>query len=280
MRAINLDQKEFWNGPRGESWVSGQAQMDRFLHPFTEELLRRARPARGERVLDVGCGTGETSLLVAEAVGEGGAVLGVDISQPMLDLARNRAMAAGAQRAAFALKDAQVEDLGPEADLVMSRFGVMFFEDPAAGFANMRRHARPGARLCFVCWQPVRENEWVTVGLAAAKQHVAFPPPPDPYAPGPFALADMDRTLGLLAQAGWREAAGEPFRVEISQGGSAEQAAENLMLRGPISRAMAEATQAQIDAVRRDLTAALTARAGTDDVKLGAAVWFVTARND
>lgn len=279
MNAINADQKEFWNGAGGESWVQGQEQMDRFLRPFTEELMRRAAPAPGERVLDIGCGTGETSLLAAEAVGEKGAVFGVDISQPMLDLARNRAMMAGAMHAAFSVRDAQAEDLGPQADLVMSRFGVMFFEDTAAGFANMRRHARPGGRLSFVCWQPVRENEWVTIGLGIAKAHVAFPPPPDPYAPGPFALADIDRTLALLAEAGWQDAAADPFATTISQGGTPEAAAENLMQRGPISRAMAEASDRQKEAVMRELIVALQAKAGDEGVKLGAAVWFVSARN-
>lgn len=279
MTAINEDQKTYWNGAGGASWVQGQEQMDRFLRPFTEELMRRAAPAPGDRVLDIGCGTGETSLLAADAVGGTGAVFGVDISQPMLDLARNRAMMAGAMHAAFSVRDAQTDELGPLADLVLSRFGVMFFEDPAAGFANMRRHAKPGGRLSFVCWQPVRENEWVTIGLGIAKKHVAFPAPPDPYAPGPFALGDIDRTLSLLAEAGWQGAAADPVKTRLYQGRDAREAVEVLMLRGPISRVMADATDAQKEAVARELTVALEANAADDGIRLGAAVWFVSARN-
>lgn len=283
MTSANADQREYWNGPGGQSWSAGQAQMDRFLRPFAEGLLARAAPGLRARVLDIGCGAGETTLMAARAAGPEGAALGVDISQPLIELARARAGAEGLPNAAFMIGDAQTDALadalGTPADLVLSRFGVMFFEDPAAAFANIRRHTKPGGRLCFVCWQPVRENEWVTIGLGIAKKHVAFPPPPDPYAPGPFALADIDRTLGLLAQAGWQAPEAEPFSTRISQGATPAEAAENLMLRGPISRAMAAADAAQRAAVLEELTAALAPMAGPDGVALGAAVWFVSARN-
>lgn len=278
MNAINQDQKEFWNGTGGESWVTGQAQMDRFLASFSDKLMALAAPRPGERVLDIGCGTGQTSLAAAEAVGGDGAVFGVDISKPMLELAASRATTQGLGNVRFDVKDAQTDDLGEPADLVMSRFGVMFFEDPAAAFANIRKHTKPGGRLAFVCWQPVRENEWVHIGLGIAKKHVAFPPPPDPYAPGPFAFADIDRTLSLLGEGGWSDAKAEPFATKLSQGGDPASAAENLMLRGPISRAVADASDAQKDAVLSELTEALKAKVTSDGVMLGAAVWLVSAK--
>ena len=277
MTAITQDQKEFWNGAGGSSWVSGQEEMDRFLAPFTDKLMTHAVPAAGERVLDVGCGTGETSLLASGLVGASGHVHGVDISRPMLDLAKTRAESAGTVRVTFAVADAQSEPLGDKADLVISRFGVMFFEEPVAAFKNIHAHARPGGRMVFVCWQPVRENEWVHIGLGIAKKHVEFPPPPDPHAPGPFAFSDIDRTLGILGDAGWKEAAAEPFSTTLNQGSSARAAAESLMLRGPISRVMMDKTDAEKDAVMADLADAMARKMADGKVMLGAGVWIVSA---
>lgn len=274
---INQDQKEFWNGQGGSSWVSGQEEMDRFLAPFTEQLMVHAAPADGQRVLDIGCGTGDTSLRAASAVGAAGAVHGVDISQPMLELARTRAKDARVAHATFALGDAQTDTLGDAADLVISRFGVMFFEQPVAAFKNIHAHTKPGGRMVFVCWQPVRENEWVHIGLGIAKKHVAFPPPPDPHAPGPFAFADIERTLGILGDAGWSNASAEPFAAKLNQGSSAQAAAESLMLRGPISRVMMDKTDAEKAAVMSDLTDAMTAKITDGQVMLGAGVWIVSA---
>ncbi|WP_422026444.1 class I SAM-dependent methyltransferase [Pyruvatibacter mobilis] len=277
MTAINEDQKTFWNGQGGETWVSGQEEMDRFLAPFSDELMVHAAPQAGEHVLDIGCGTGETSLRAAEAVGADGAVHGVDISVPMLELAKARAAAAGLTQARFSVGDAQSDALGDPVDLVISRFGVMFFENPVTAFGNIRAHVRPGGRMVFACWQPVRENEWVHVGLGIAKKHVEFPPPPDPYAPGPFAFADIERTLGLLTEAGWRNAKASPFAAKLNQGETARDGAEGLMLRGPISRALAEASEAQKAAVLHDLTEALEAKIIDGAVRLDAAIWIVSA---
>ncbi|MGD1935435.1 MAG: class I SAM-dependent methyltransferase [Candidatus Phaeomarinobacter sp.] len=277
MTAINQDQKEFWNGAGGSSWVSGQEEMDRFLSPFTEQLMKHAVPVTGERVLDIGCGTGDTSLLAAKDVGASGSVHGVDISEPMLDLARTRASNAGAAQATFALADAQSEALGDAADLVISRFGVMFFEEPVTAFQNIHAHAKPGGRMVFVCWQPVRENEWVHIGLGIAKNHVEFPPPPDPHAPGPFAFADIDRTLGILGDAGWTTASAEPFSAKLNQGSSPRAGAESLMLRGPISRVMMDRTDAEKEAVLSDLADAMESKVVDEKVMLGAGVWIVSA---
>lgn len=277
MTAINQDQKEFWNGNGGSSWVSGQEEMDRFLAPFTEQLMTHAVPAKGERVLDIGCGTGDTSLKAAAAVGASGSVHGVDISQPMLDLAESRAASQGASHASFAVGDAQTDTLGDAADLVISRFGVMFFEEPTVAFKNIHAHTKPGGRMVFICWQPVRENEWVHIGLGIAKKHVEFPPPPDPHAPGPFAFADIERTLGILGDAGWSNAKAEPFATKLNQGSSARDAAESLMLRGPISRVMMDKTDAEKEAVLSDLTDAMEAKMVDSKVLLGAGVWIVSA---
>jgi len=176
----NADQVAFWNSPAGEKWVRNQAEMDMTLAPLTEMLLARAAPAPGQRVLDVGCGTGTTVLQLAGAVGPGGHVQGLDVSEPMLALARQRVAAAGAGNVDLVLDDAQTFafDAGSR-DLVFSRFGVMFFADPPAAFANLRRALVPGGRLVFVCWADLADNPWFKVPRDAAIARLG-PVPPTP----------------------------------------------------------------------------------------------------
>src|SRR5262249_6517301 len=147
-----------------------------------------------ERVLDVGCGTGQTSIELARRAGPGGAVTGIDISAPMLARARARAADAGARTVTFLDADAQTHRFDPASlDVCFSRFGIMFFAAPDAAFANLRSALRPAGRLAFVCWQSMRDNPWMLVPLMAAAAHITLPPPPAPDAPGPFSFADADR---------------------------------------------------------------------------------------
>jgi SAM-dependent methyltransferase len=238
---------------------------------------RFAAAKPGEFVVDVGCGTGQTTLGLADAVGENGQVVGVDISRPMLEWARGRARGP-ASRSSFFEADAASYPFKPVNDLVFSRFGVMFFDDPTSAFTNIRKALKPGGRLAFVCWRSPAENTWASAPLAAARPFLPPQPPPDPLAPGPFAFADADRLKGILEAAGFRDVRIEKLDTVMNLGDSLEAAAEQMLQVGPLSRAASEvdaATRAQIvPAVR----AALQPYATEKGVRPPAACWLVGAR--
>ena len=197
----NEDQIKFWN-EKGRDWTELQDRMDANLSGAHAAVMAYAAAQSGENVLDIGCGTGQTSLALADAVGPRGRVTGVDVSQPMLGLARRRAE--GRTNASFTLADASVQPFKPEFDLLFSRFGVMFFDDPIAAFANLHSGLKPGGRLAFVCWRTAPENLWAAAPLMAARALLPEQPPPDPLAPGPFAFANAQRIRDVLAGGFWR----------------------------------------------------------------------------
>lgn len=274
--AANADQVAYWNAQAGETWATHQERLDRQIETLGAVAMAALAPRPGEGAIDIGCGCGQTTLALAGAVGPGGFVTGVDISRPMLAVARRRA--ASAANAAFLEADAQTHPFPPgAADAIFSRFGVMFFEDPSAAFANIRAALKPGGRLGFVCWRPFPLNEWMLVPLQAALALVpAPPPPPDPFAPGPFAFADADRVRGILEGAGFSEIAIEPHDARI--GGNPLDEAVDLALRvGPLGMLLREnpdRKEAVIAAVRE----ALRPHEGPDGVMLNSATWIVTAR--
>jgi SAM-dependent methyltransferase len=274
--AGNADQIAYWNGAMGERWAQFHPDMDRNLADITKGLMRLANARPGENVLDVGCGAGETSQLFAKAVAPNGHVTGVDISAPMLAVARARNIA----DADFAQADAATRIFRPEYDLVVSRFGVMFFDDPAAAFANIRKALKPGGRLAFVCWRSPQENEWVTA-LARAAQPLLPPaqPPADPFAPGPFAFADLGRVEGILLKAGFRAPRLEKLNSHMNLGNSAEEAAAQMINIGPLSRALtdANADDALRAKVRLAVTPVLDGLRKNGLVSPGAACWLVSA---
>jgi len=199
----NDEQIRYWNEIGGPTWVRLHAQTEAQLEIFGRAGLERAGVAPGERVLDVGCGAGATSIELGRRVGPSGQVLGVDISGPLLDVARGAAD--GLAHVAFERADASAAELPQGAfDLLFSRFGIMFFADPPAAFAHMRRAIRPGGRLCVVCWRAAEHNPWITVPLRAIAPHVARAPS-DPEAPGPLAFADEARVRRILESAGDRK---------------------------------------------------------------------------
>ncbi|MET0159245.1 MAG: class I SAM-dependent methyltransferase, partial [Acidimicrobiales bacterium] len=167
----NTDQREAWNGDSGLRWVADADRRDRVLAPVADALLRAAAPRAGEQVLDVGCGCGVTTLAAGQAVGSSGAATGVDLSAPMLALARERRDDADLRHVEFMEGDAQVHDLGGLHDLVLSRFGTMFFADPTAAFTNIASALRSGGRLCLATWQPLVANEWLLVPGAVLLQY-------------------------------------------------------------------------------------------------------------
>jgi SAM-dependent methyltransferase len=279
----NAEQARYWNEVAGPRWVRFQERLDREIAGFGLLALERAALAEGEAVLDVGCGCGGTSLEIARRVGPRGRVLGLDLSRPMLARARERAAAAAAAQLRFAEADAQTTELERGAfDVLFSRFGVMFFADPSAAFANLKRALRPGGRVAFVCWQRLADNPWVTVPLGALAQHVPLPAPPPPGAPGPFAFADRERVQGLLESAGFGAVEAHDVRAPMRiGGGDLAEAVEFTLEIGPAASALREAEagpelRARVAEAIRD---ALAPHAEGGAPILPAAAWVFTARS-
>jgi len=268
---------EYWNGRPARVWVTEAERFDTMLAPFGRRMLKAAALEPGERVLDVGCGNGAISLEAARAVGPGGQVTGLDLSAPMLAEARRRAEALGID-ADFVQGDAQTVCFDRPFDVVVSRFGVMFFDDPVAAFANLAEATRPGGRLCFVCWQEMFANEWLAVPAMAIVAHVGMPELPEPGAPGPFALADAGRTRSILGSAGWSDIAVEEHREAMPMGRDPEDVVA-FMLSDEMGRRLVQ--DKDPEAVRAGTEAtveALRPFATPEGVVLGGACWIVTAR--
>ena len=276
--ADNADQIAYWNADGGENWVALQKYMDAQLEPYGLRAMDALAPASGERLLDVGCGSGQTSLALGQAVGAGGTVVGLDVSRPLLDLARRRASESGAANVSFLEADAQTYGFAPASfDAVFSRFGVMFFADPPAAFANIRRAVKPGGRLAFVCWRTPAENDFMTVQLAAAAAQLPPLPPPTPGAPGPFAFADPARVRHILSSAGFRDIDLTPCDRKIG-GGDLEQTVTMSLNIGLLGRALLEHPEKRA-LVIDDVREALRPHVDEDGiVRLGSATWIVTAR--
>jgi SAM-dependent methyltransferase len=278
---VNVEMTRYWNEVSGPKWVALQELIDRQIAPLGERAIARAGLARGERVLDVGCGCGDTTLALAERVGASGAVLGLDLSGPMLSRARERAADAGRSNLRFLQADAQTVALEERFDVLFSRFGVMFFEAPEIAFANLRRALRPGARLAFVCWQALGKNPWMAIPLAAVAPFVTLPAP-TPGAPGPFAFADPARVREILERAGFSDVGFESVEEVLVVGpGDLEGSVRFVLSMGPAAAALREAPDA--DALEQKATiavrAALAPHLTPDGVRMSSASWIVTARN-
>ena len=274
---VNAGMVEYWNGRPTDVWVAEAERFDAMLGPFGRRLLTATALQPDERVLDVGCGNGAISLEAARAVGPGGRVTGLDLSAPMLGVARRRAEEQGID-IDFIQGDAQTASFDRPFDVVVSRFGVMFFDDPEVAFANLARATRPGGRLCFVCWQEMFANEWIAVPAMAIVAHVGIPELPEPGAPGPFALADAQRTRGLLESAGWSEVTVEAHKDEMRMGRDPEDVVA-FMLSDEMGRRLVEGKDPEaVQAGTEAAVEALQPYVGPEGVVLGGAYWLVTAR--
>ncbi|MET0547499.1 MAG: class I SAM-dependent methyltransferase [Caulobacterales bacterium] len=266
-------QREFWNGAPGDRWVQSQEMLDVMLAPMTGPTIDALRLPPAARVLDVGCGSGETTMLLAQ---RGYEATGVDISEPLINHARRRA--ADAKSAArFVLGDAGALPHDAQYEALFSRFGVMFFEEPIAAFKNLRALMKPDAQMAFVCWRASAENPWNLLPLQAVTPLLPkAPPPPDPNAPGPTSFADPARTRGILESAGWREIAFAPWDDEIKIGPDLATTADFMTNMG-VQRLLAEA-DVDLDVARRRVEDALAPLARADGVYAKAACWIVTGR--
>jgi SAM-dependent methyltransferase len=274
----NADQIAYWNGPGGQRWTDRQASQDILLAPICDILVDRANAAVGDFIIDVGCGCGATTMAFAHLVGPSGRVLGVDISAPML--ARARQAVPSGLPIEFILADATVQRFQPQRfDLVVSRFGVMFFAEPAVSFANLRRALKPSGRLAFACWRDPRDNPWITLPLQAVHQHVAPPPPPGPDVPGPFAFASEARVMSILSEAGFTDVKFEAcdLSLDIAIGRGLDSAVASALDIGPASRALEGQPAHIVAAAIRSVREALAPFVSGASVSLGASVWIVTA---
>jgi SAM-dependent methyltransferase len=219
----NQDQRAFWTSNAGPSWVDHEGALDQFLGPVLDQLFQNARLARGQNILDIGCGTGNSTLAAGDLVGPDGHVLGVDISATMI--ARATARAIDAPHVSFALEDAATYAFEPRFDHVISRFGVMFFADSQAAFANIAGALKPGGRMTFATWGQIQRNPWFTLPAAIAKAELGAPPKSDPDAPGPFAFRDIDKVCAMLRAAGLCEVSCRAVDMKLAlPGGMAEVA--------------------------------------------------------
>ncbi|MFL5237096.1 MAG: class I SAM-dependent methyltransferase [Rhizomicrobium sp.] len=274
----NAQQFEYWNGPAGERWSKAQDRIDHHLGLITEALLGLASPREGERILDIGCGGGTTALLLRERVGPDGAVTGIDISAPNLALARARAHA-GMADVMFLDADAATYEFVPVFDLALSRFGVMFFDDPAAAFANLRKALVKDGRLVFVCWRTFKENEWAFAPYQAALELLPPQEPMDPHAPGPFAFADRERLLSVLEQAGLQDIRIKPLDTTVNLGASLDEALTEALTLGPLARAAAELDETTRAEVRARIQPVIAKHQTPYGFIATAAVWLVSAQN-
>lgn len=274
----NADQIAYWNGPGGQHWTDRQQAQDILLAPVSDILIDRAKASTGERIVDVGCGCGATTSALAQRVGPTGHVLGIDISAPMLSRARQ--MAPVGLPVDFVLADATVYPfVSASFDLLVSRFGVMFFAEPALSFANMRRALRPSGRLAFACWREPRENPWLMAPLLAAYKHVPRLPQLGPDDPGPFSFASEPRVVRILSEAGFSQIAMEPchLSLDVAIGRGLDAAVETALEIGPASRALEGQPADVIAAATHSIREALVPFAQGQSVPLPASIWIVTA---
>jgi SAM-dependent methyltransferase len=281
MPTDNSEQIAEWNGVLGQRWVAMRQEVDRIVAPFGEAALKAAAPQPGERVIDVGCGCGETAIEIARLVGPAGSVLGIDVSQPMLEVARSRGMSAACSQLSFREGDASETRLPSNIDLLFSRFGVMFFSQPSGAFRHLRKSLRKGGRCVFVCWRTPRDNAWAMTPLSAARKALDIAPPAsDPEAPGPFAFADDERLRTILSDSGFDDIDLQRFDTAIFLGATPRSAAEGVVQMGPVSRLVREVGVEHlpivVDAIERVL---VPLAAPNGHVSLNGSTWIVAATN-
>lgn len=277
----SMMQGQDWAGAMGDKWHRHLQQFEGMIAPIGAATLELAALQAGERVLDIGCGGGHTTLQIARQVGEFGEAVGLDISQPLVDTAKRRAVEAGLPQAHFACVDAATATLTRgDFDVLFSRFGLMFFADPVAAFRNLRSMLTTPARLAFCCWGPPPENPWVARLSELIARHVDLPAPA-PQAPGPFAFADPEYTRSVLEATGFGEVAFRSWRGPQLFGGpgqTPESAARFAMEAFFVGEAVADQPRAVQGAVQEEVTELFRKYSTPQGVALDAMAWLVTAR--
>ena len=283
MTDINKDQIAYWNGDMAERWLKTEAQLDEVFETPLAEIIRIANAQPGESVLDVGCGSGASTFPVARQVAPVGKVVGIDVSQPMLARAKQHLATTGLNNVSFVKADAQTHAFeAQQFDLIFSRFGVMFFDDPVAAFRNLGETLKLGGRLAVMAWGTVDDNNpWFSVprDITIAKVGPTAAPA-DPFAPSPFAFADVDRVTGILERAGLNDVEGQRIETELKFDDSERNAAEMMVLVGPAARLLREhnASPEIVQAVQRELARQLERFRDGNTLRIPATVTVFTAR--
>jgi SAM-dependent methyltransferase len=275
---LHASQIAYWNGAGGDHWVRRQELTDLVLAPVAEVVLGRASARPGEHVVDIGCGCGATTLVLADAVQPGGRLVAADVSEPMLARARQRI--GDRPGVGYVCADAATHGFEPRwADLLFSRFGVMFFGDPVAAFANMRQGLKPGGRTVFACWRKPAENPWMMLPLQAAYLHVPKLPKQDPDDPGPFSFGDPDRVRRILGAAGFTDVALEPvdLMLDLASGRGLDAAVAYTLDIGATSRALDGVSDVLRAAAAGSIHDALAPYLDGGRVVLAGAIWIATA---
>ena len=271
----NQKQIEFWNGDAGAKWVDNQEKMDQMLNPLSDVAIDIAEPQFDERVMDIGCGCGATSVELAR---RGAKVWGIDVSASMLARARERSVEHPDM--VFTEADASTYEFLAEHQLIFSRFGVMFFADPVKAFSNLRSALVPQGRMVFLCWQAANKNEWISRVGQAVKGFLPEPTEaPDPRAPGPFAFAESDYLEGILIRAGFQNIDFQSLSIDLKLASTVEEALDFQSNIGPLSAVIAQlegqVREDAMNAAKEELQASMS----EEGIKLGSAVWLVTASN-
>lgn len=272
----NAQQAALWNDASGKAWVEMQPILDRVLAPFERLVVDAGYPGEPRNVLDIGCGAGATTLAMARRLGNDGNCFGLDISRPLVALARERARAEGVPNANFEAGDAQthVFDAG-RFDAVVSRFGIMFFDDPVAAFANIRQAARRGGKLAFAAWRGPAENDFLTTASRAAAPFLPPTPAPHPDAPGQFAFADGAKVKRVLEASGWSSIEVEPADVRCRMPEGDMMAYVTRL--GPVGAALREVDRATAEKITAALPTAFAPFVKHGEARFTAASWLVTA---
>ena len=272
----NSEAQMYWNEDGGDKWVENIDFVESFMIPMSDRLIERIAAEKGEKILDVGCGGGITTLKLAALVGEDGGVLGVDVSRQIIDVAIKRAE--GSTNIEFQHSDAGSADLGENKfDLITSRFGVMFFDDPVAAFKNLHRSMKPTGRLVFLCWRTPQENPWMMEPAQATFQ--ILPPPaekPEPTDPGPFSLGDAEHLTNVLSSAGFNNIDLEQVDLGLPMD-SVDIAVDFLTRLGPAADALKDATEEQRVEVLSAIRRVIEKYNSADGVLAPAATWIVSA---
>lgn len=265
--------------PYGGGWLANAAVVGELLAPLTPPLIGAAAPQPGEAVLDVGCGDGPSSFAAARLVGPEGRVLGVDTSEALVARARGIAARDGMAHAAFVVADAATFRAAAPFDLLISRIGLMFFDDPVAAFRNLANALRPGGRMAFACWGGIEANPWFRERWAAARLLNPDARPSPPGAPGAMAFADIGRTRALLDEAGLADPAGEAVDCALTLSAGVEALADLACRIGPVPTAarQAGAGAAAMEAVRDDLIRRFSRWSGAAGVSVPARLNIFTA---
>jgi len=274
--STNADQTALWNGPGGRAWVDTQAALEQMFKPFEDLIAEAVGRASALHVLDIGCGTGSTTLAAARQLGAGGSALGIDISAPMLAAAQARAEQEGLP-VTFLCADAQTHRFEPASvDLIVSRFGVMFFDDPVHAFANLRQAVRDGGVLTCIAWRSPAENPFMTTAERAAASLLPALPPRQPGAPGQFAFADRQRVQSILEAAGWSNVDIQPIDVTCSL--PREGLVRYFTRLGPVGLALQDADETMRSKVVAALHSAFEPYVRGDVAQFTAACWTIRAR--